>query len=1077
MKHKGLWRGLTFVSAMLLSTGITAGLTLEHFAGTIDQHLGTMSSKIVSTDDGTLWETYKPPKEVMTDGKVDSEKLISRFIEFGRRQASGGAVLLKNENNVLPLSGGSKVTLLGMRSHMTIQGASMGMPIEGPVVSLEDALNKDVTKTNFRDVHNSASTTGGGYSGGVATPTEYKDLSDYNFADVGGEGAGFELNPETIKAYHSLENTMGVTRKGPRQTSKFDPAEPSLAQLTEANANFKTSYANYKDAAIVVVGRPSGESTDYLPGGVKEGLGVTEPLQLTTNEKEIIAEAKANFDKVVVLINTSSQMEIGDLANDKDIDSILWIGQPGNYGTLGIADILSGKVSPSGGLSDIYATSNLSAPAMKNMGDFRYSNYNDVTRKGGEKGNGSKYTIEAESIYTGYKYYETRYDDVVYKRGNASSDAGTTQGESNWDYTKEVTYGFGYGLNYGKGFSQEFVGEPVIEHKSHSFTMTFKVKVTNLDDKISGMSNVQLYGQAPYIANGVDKSAIQLLAYDKTKTLKPGESETLEIEVDLQNLASYDMNHDNGDGTKGTYILDEGDYYFSIGNGAHDALNNVLAAQGKSKGDGMDYDGIKTKAYKYNYDFAGDGTTDDITFSLSKTNVKVSNHLEYSDWNYYEKNKVTELSRSDWKNTYPITYSDMKAPDSLLKDLNGQYYTISTSDDTSNIIWGSKETNLKFADMKLAPYTDTRWDDLLNQMTMEEAMGVIACGGNQFRAIESIGFLAGSYSENSGNGVALQILNSKVTDAPWAIDAENDKNKEYEFEVFCCGPMIASSFDPDLQYELGLNVGLQACIVGMPILWGPGLNTHRTAYNGRNGDYYSEDPVLCGNVAMEFSIAALKYGLIAAPKHFAFNDQETNRAGLAPFMTEQRARECELRAFQIAIEATKYDKIEGKDMSMLGLMTSFSKIGGVECTASRGLLTDICRNEWGFHGYAVSDIIDDFDIFTAVANAGLTGYDVRVGYTDSGFDKYKSMADDVAVSADLYKNDANIQNQLKMAAKNVLYAFSQSNYMNAINSTSHTEWQMTWWRGAYYAWIGVSAAALAAFIVLYVLASRNKETA
>jgi len=191
-------------------------------------------------------------------------------------------------------------------------------------------------------------------------------------------------------------------------------------------------------------------------------------------------------------------------------------------------------------------------------------------------------------------------------------------------------------------------------------------------------------------------------------------------------------------------------------------------------------------------------------------------------------------------------------------------------------------------------------------------------------------------------------------------------------------------------------------------------------------------------------------------------------------MTEQRAREIELRAFQIAVEATKYDT-EDHDASMLGLMTSFSKIGGVECTSSRGLLTDICRNEWGFRGYAVSDIRDDFDIYSCVANAGLSGYDVRIGYSDAGFDNYQSVADGVKPSAELYAHDRNIQLQLKMAAKNVLYAFAQSNMMNAVNESSHAEWNMTWWRGVYFAIDIVAGVALAACLVLYILAARTQE--
>ena len=591
---------------------------------------------------------------------------------------------------------------------------------------------------------------------------------------------------------------------------------------------------------------------------------------------------------------------------------------------------------------------------------------------------------------------------------------------------------------------------------------------------------MQLYGQAPYKQNGVEKSAIQLLAYDKTDVLDPGDSETLTIKVDLQNLASYDSTHDNGDGTKGTYILDEGDYYFAIGNGAHDALNNILAAQGKTVSNTsgrMDYDGDASKTFEYAYDYAGSGAVDDTTFSVSKAGVKVSNHLEYADWNYFEPGKVTYLSRSNLSGTYPVEYTNMTATDEMLDQINGKLYTIKTDDDTSDILF-DQDNGMHFSEMKFAEFDDPRWDDLIAQMSIEECMGVIASCGNSFRTIESVGFLEASLTENSGNGVDLQLFQTNTPEAPWTIATENDKsdpNADYEMEVIGCGPLVASSFDPDLQYELGEMVGLQALMAGMPILWGPGLNTHRHPYNGRNSDYYSEDPVLSGGIAMEFAMGALEYGLIAAPKHFAFNDQETNRNGIAPFMTEQRAREVELRAFQIAVEATKYDEIEGKDVGMIGLMCSFSKIGAVECTASRGLMTDILQGEWGFHGYAVTDISDDFDLFTAIAYAGTTGYDVRRGHTPSGFSQYESLADGVTPSPGLYENDATMLEALKHAAHNVLWVFCQSNLMNMYNSTSHAVWQMTWWRGAYISMIVVFGVLAAASAALYVIGSVKKR--
>ncbi len=1077
MRKANRWRGLTFVLSIFLAVMIVAGSVLETYATTIDDALGTQSAKVVITEgeeEAGMFESFKLPDSMLNaDGTGNAEAMIRTYIEFGRRQASGGTVLLKNDNQALPLASGSKVTLLGIRSHKMIQGASVGMPIRGPVINFEEALSGD--HTNF---HNPANLpTGNEALTGWREKVDSNTLTDYSFTDVGGPGAGYVLNPDMIAVYETINQTLGFSCIGPQTTGKdYDPKEPSLNDIAAVNAQFQDSFSAYSDAAIVVVGRPSGEGKDYLVGGATPGTGATEPLELTTNERDIINLACEKFDRVIVLVNTTSAMEIDELKHDERIDAILWVGHPGNYGTLGIADVLCGRVGPSGGMPDIYAAKNLSHPGVMNVGAFVFSNKDAVTRKAGNDAFAS-YTIEAEDIYTGYRYYETRYNDCVYGIHNADSAKGAVASDGNWNYASEVSYGFGYGLNYTT-FEKELVGEPKVVSGEHELALEFTVRVTNTGNS-SGRCNVQLYGQAPYIEGGLEKSAIQLLAYDKTKELAPNESQDLRLYADMQNIASYDMSHKNADGTFGTWILDGGSYYFAVGNGAHDALNNVLAAQGKTIADGMDYDGNASLTYVYVH--GTEGVQDDKTFSVSITGEKVSNHLEYSDYNYYAPGTVTELSRSDWDATYPIEYADLEAPQSLIDHLNGKYYELKKNDDVSDIHFGV-DSGMRFSELAFTSFDDEQWDTLLDQITLEDAMGIIACCGNDFRALDSVGFLKMRLTENSGNGVDMNIAQTVGQAAPWSISRE-DPNNSYEFETFASGPVVAASFDPALQFELGEKVGMQALTIGLPILWGPGLNTHRTPYNGRNGDYYSEDPVLCGNIALEFSIGALEYGLIAAPKHFAFNDQETYRNGIAPFMTEQRAREIELRAFQIAVEAKKYDrqapaywdKEENHDFGMIGLMTSFSKIGGVECTSSRGLMTDILQKEWGFHGYAVTDISDDMDLFTPVAYAGTTGYDVRSSFTLSGFKYYQSMADKVKVEPALYEKDAEMLKSIKLAAKNVLWAFCQSNLMNQYsNVETETVWNMTWWRGLYIGGIAVFGCLAVACAVLYVF-NKKKE--
>lgn len=820
-----------------------------------------------------------------------------------------------------------------------------------------------------------------------------------------------------------------------------------------------------------MISRASGESHDYLPGGVVEGLGMDEPLALSQNERDAIALAKEASDKVIVLVNSSASVEIAELKNDPEIDAILWIGAPGAYGMLGVADILCGKVSPSGGLFDIFAAKNMSAPAMQNMGNFGYTNAAELITRGGGTfgGNTGRYIMEAEGIYVGYRYYETRYYDTIVGQGNAKSKTGAYASTGDWNYDEEVAYGFGYGLSYTT-FDFAFEGDPVFDvqkNKNGSVDAyaTFNVKVTNTGS-VAGKTPVQIYGQAPYTLGGIEKSAIQLLNYEKTKLLQPGESETVAVKVDLEYIASYDSSLNNGEGG---YILDPGAYYFAVGNGAHDALNNVMVKQG------LNVAGNADLAYQKDID---ENFLSRTAFSVSKTGEKITNQLPYSDWNYYQPGEVTYLSRADWAGTWPKTYDQMTLTNQEFIDLlNGKYYTIATNDDTSSVIW-EEGNGTKFYEMWGEDYNSEKWEELINNMTLEEAMYLATYGGPSIPGASTIGTVETYMTENAGNGVAVSLNASKDTAAPWAIPVE-DPNGMWHPEVFGNSPLTASTFNPDLCYRLGAFVGEESLFAGIPILWGPGLNTHRHAYNGRNGEYYSEDPILSGVTAMEFAIGALKYGLIAAPKHYAFNDQETNRSGVAPYMTEQRAREVELRAYQYAFEATKYDTAEF-DQGMRGLMVSFSKIGPVECTASVGLMTNILAKEWGFRGYAVTDIYDDFDIYGAVITSGTTCYDTRGMsgfYTNTTLDggRFAGQIDGSTVNAHVFDGDLKAQEAIKASVHKILFAMSQSNLMNRYDASTRVEKLPVAWRTAYQAaeWgFGVLGVLFAA---LYVVAKLNKK--
>ncbi|MGN0071753.1 MAG: glycoside hydrolase family 3 C-terminal domain-containing protein [Atopobiaceae bacterium] len=1062
-------RGFVATGALGLAAAAGIGSTVEQYSSTLDQNLGTKSSEFVSqsTSDQPLYEAYQPSQELlMSDGSGSSHALIEKAIDLGRRQAAGGAVLLKNNTESgsgLPLAAGEKVTLFGIRSHVTLLGSGMGTKVTGPYISLEQAL-ADTSSTDFANT--------------IATGTSMKTIPQDDgskkivFSDpaptISGwtgdefeiEGAGLEVNPTMVAAYDAINQELKHTNND-IPANVFDPGEPSTDQLEAAQPGYRDSFASYSDAAIVVLGRPSAESVDYFPGGVAEGTGASEPLALCDNERAAIEMAKQCSKNVIVILNSASTMEIRELADDEEIAAIISMGYPGAYGLLGIADIIVGRENPSGHLADIMPTYNMSAPAMQNMGNYSYANASEVLSRGaGMFGDtSSHYVIEAEGIYTGYRYYETRYFDCVLGQGNAANPSGAYARSDKWDYASEVTYGFGYGLSYTT-FSQTLSGTPKLsvtknDKGATEVYLTVKVDVAN-SGNVAGRSVVQVYGQAPYKQSGTEKPAILLLGFGKTATLQPGSSETVEVVVDLQNLASYDMTHKNADGTQGSYVFEAGSYWFAIGNGAHDALNSILAASGADQS-AIEGEADASKAYRLD---VTESVIPESAFALSKTGVQVSNQLEYSDWNHFQAGEVTALSRTDWGGTYPTTYSDMTLRDEeLINYLSGNYYEVHESDDTSSILW-NQSSDVMFHDLAGLDYDDATWDEALNKMSLEEALNVATFGGPSIPGISSLGLYEATMTENMGIGFVTALSATVDTNAPWAIKAD-DKNAAWTGSVLGSAPLLASSFDHDLMYEEGGFVGNESLFFGIPILWGPGLNTHRHAYNGRNGEYYTEDPVLGGTIAMEYAVGASDFGLVVAPKHFAFNDQETNRSGVAPYMTEQKAREGDLRAFQIAFEAVKY-RSQGEGRKLKGLMTSFSKIGPVECTCSSGLMTNILQKEWGAHGYFVTDIYDDADLYAAVLNSGVTCFDTRgySGFNDDGSSIYStqifaSQHNGIQAGVKTVEHDANLQSHVKDSVHNVLYALEQSNLVNRYNSTAKVEKRMTWWRGAY---LGLAAA-------------------
>ena len=983
------WRGLfcVFTSILVLFSGLSS--LAEDWKTTIDSRLGTISSKVITTESETTEDLYDYKSDYS-----DTTELVEAHKDLAERIQEEGSVLLKNNDSALPLEMGAKVTLLGMRSYIPLYGGQIGSdPTVSQNVSLISALDEKGFEVN-----------------------PYMERVYYQLSRIPSEdGDGYAYIPGELSTTFSVSNDNITSLK---------IGEPPMSAYAEANPDYLTSFSEYKDAAIVVIGRPSSEAGDFFPGmdGMAEDEGAANILGLTTNEREVITAAKENFDKVIVLINSSSALEIEELKQDDGVDAILWVGLPGNYGFLGVADVLNGTVSPSGHLADIYAVDSTSSPAMRNFGVIPYSNQEsvDLGRLTYIDYRAGWYLVEAEGIYTGYKYYETRYADVINGNGNATSTIGSSTGET-WNYSKEVSYSFGYGLSYTT-FTQQ-LADVIINNDEHTATINVTVENTG---SVAGKSLVQLYAQTPYTEydkeNKVEKSAVQLIGFEKTEELQAGESVEVKVVVDLQYLASYDYTNAK------TYIMDAGDYYFAIGDDAHDAINNILAAQGKSTNDGMDYAGDAAKTYMWHQD-----TFDNETYSISKAGVEISNQLDNADLNYYLPDTVTYLSRNDWEATWPQHYSDIEASEEMIFQLRNDTYTIQTGQDTT-YIFPERDNGVTLTSLKGAAYDDELWVYLLDQVSLEELTYVIRNANEKVYEIPSIGSFAAWEADGPAGFIRFALADRSTDENSPTFIAQNDKYAKYSLVDMPMECVVGATFNKELAYEQGVLFGNDSLWVDTVFMWAPGMNLHRTPYNARNHEYYSEDSMLTNYLGTAIVQGGYTKGLIMAAKHLAFNDQESNRAGLSVYMNEQKAREDELRAFQGVFEG-----------GGLGTMTAYNRIGATFVNAHEGLMKGILRGEWDFKGYNVSDFVNGDNYMTvkeSVVYGSVSVMDVM------GDDSAKPGNAWEYFTADGLRGDATFCSAIRENTQYLLYTLVNSNAMNGLSSSSQIVDVMTWWRAA-----------------------------
>ena len=637
-----------------------------------------------------------------------------------------------------------------------------------------------------------------------------------------------------------------------------------------------------------------------------------------------------------------------------------------------------------------------------------------------------------EGIYVGYKYYETRYEDTVLGQGNADYTVGTKASASGWNYAEEVCFPFGFGLSYT---TFEYTLDKLdYDSAADKFTATVTVKNTGAVD---GKASVQLYAQSPYTdydrQNNVEKSAIQLMAYDKVD-VAAGKSETVKVEAAGYFLASYDAY-----GAKG-YILDAGDYYFAVGNGAHEALNNVLALKcgdavsGKLVDhEGNAVSGNTTAAAKWT---APNASVDTEKYRQSRYNsaVAVTNTFDDADVNYWvnDDEKITYLSRSAWDTTYPKTVETITMNDKLYDGMNMQFYVKSGSaKKVSDFQLGVElEEKINFSDMNGVAFDDPKWDDFLSQLTLNELL------------------------INMGDSKGIKAVKAVNKPGCTIVDGPEGMNGQFKYgdRRNCTGwatlSIVAASWDHELQTRFGQMYGEDALYASIPIAYAPGADTLRSPYSGRTSEYFSEDGMLSFYAAMNVSHGMRTKGLIGTVKHFFLNEQEAGRQGISTFANEQSIREIYMRAFEGSLA-------EGDS---LGVMTAYNRIGVMYAAASKGI-EHILRDEWNYGGYIIDDALSASE-YSSAPEMLMAGNNIFCLDTARPTEVEKLIND---------TDDGDLLQKVLDSNHYLYYIMLKSSMGSASAEDLVVSDAMPWWQTVLIAADVVACALAAAAVVMYVL--------
>jgi len=884
----------------------------------------------------------------------DADSIKTAEADLHQRIADEGTILLENEDGFLPQTADATFSFFSVNSATVAANDSM---MGGrSLADIFDSANVSINKTLF-DYYKEQSENYGLGAGSIS----YGDAEDFSINEV--PLSELQANNEVM---NSIKDTVPVY---------------FLKRVAGEGRDMPRSMYNHADNA-------QDQAKTYL-----------EP---DSTELEIISYLNDNFDGFILVSNSNAALDLDfvkDYPNIKAVISATAIES--------LPYILTGQVNPSGRTVDTFAANPLESPAAMNFGDYQYSDSNgDLTKY--------NYVTYEEGIYVGYKYYETRYEDVTLGRENAGD----------FDYDSEVVYPFGYGLSFTtfewSDMKTSWDGD----------TCNIEITVTNTGD-VAGKDVVEIYAQSPYtdydIENGVEKASVQLVAYDKTNELAAGESQTMSLSFDKSQLKAYDANNAK------TYIFDAGDYYITAAKNAHEAVNNIINTKLEDTTDEATSEFVSV----YTPDIT---EVDTVTYSKdSYSGEEITNQLDDA------KGDATYLTRNDWVGTFPTHDGTASAQISTWgNEINGDdgasyTYTKTASDELiaqldsfesgttvdpetlsdTEIVY-DKDNGLKLIDMRGLDYDDPLWEDLLDELSADEIYNAIGVSGYGIEYIKSI-------------------------EKPFNIDADTAAGLIYggTSAMFPSAMTMAQCWNPSLALEYGTMIGNEGLLGGADGWYAPSMNIHRTPFSGRNGEYYSEDAFLSGTVASNEVMGAASKGMYTYIKHFAFNDQENHRGdrdgqySIATWLNEQSAREIYLLPFEMCMKAgdVTLNYVEKQDdgsytnaskeiRASQAVMTSFNRVGATWAGGDYGLITGILRNEWAFDGLVMTDN----------ANTGvfMDGYQM----TEAGADvKLTTLPSAARYNFD--KNDAATYYYARQAMHHMLYIIANSKAMNGAMPGSH----------------------------------------